>query len=72
MRSLTSLHESRTCSPQNFWSPVQNDFCNKIGQQQAFSTSPKFLLPSATSESEWASKIDQGNRANLAAGVSPR
>jgi hypothetical protein len=33
MRSLTSLHESRTCSPQNFWSPVQNDFCNKIGHE---------------------------------------
>jgi hypothetical protein len=36
MRSLTSLHESRACSPQNFWSPVQNDFCNKIGQEPIF------------------------------------
>src|SRR5262245_49933631 len=31
MRSLTSLHESRVHGPQNFRSPVQNDFCNKIG-----------------------------------------
>jgi len=26
MRSLTSLHESRACSPQNFRSSVQNEF----------------------------------------------
>src|SRR6266540_4606781 len=31
MRSLTSLHESRVYSPENFWSPVQKDFCNNIG-----------------------------------------
>src|SRR5258705_10811717 len=34
MRSLTSLHESRVHGPQNFRSPVQNDFCNKIGHEQ--------------------------------------
>jgi hypothetical protein len=34
MRSLTSLHESRVHGPQNFWSPVQNDFCNKIGPKR--------------------------------------
>jgi|SRR6516162_7556245 hypothetical protein len=31
MRSLTSLDENRAYSPENFSSPVQNDFCNKIG-----------------------------------------
>src|SRR5262245_63079017 len=34
MRSLTSLHESRVHGPQNFRSPVHNDFCNKIGPDQ--------------------------------------
>jgi hypothetical protein len=34
MRSLKSLHESRVHGPQNFRSPVQNDFCNKIGPQR--------------------------------------
>src|SRR5437016_11527502 len=33
MRSLTSLHESRVYSPENFWSPVQKDFCNNICQE---------------------------------------
>src|SRR6516165_11091539 len=33
MRSLTSLHESRVYSPENFWSPVQKDFCNNIPQK---------------------------------------
>jgi hypothetical protein len=31
MRSLTYLHESRVCSPENFPLVVQKDFCNKIG-----------------------------------------
>src|SRR5262249_13920395 len=31
MRSPTSLHESRVYSPENFWSPVEKDFCNNIG-----------------------------------------
>ena len=30
MRSPTFLHENRTYGPQNFSSPVQNDFCNTI------------------------------------------
>src|SRR2546430_16986465 len=34
MRSLTSLHESRVYSPENFWSPVQKDFCNNIGTKR--------------------------------------
>src|SRR5947209_19485837 len=34
MRSLTSLHESRVYSPENFWSPVQKDFCNNICQEE--------------------------------------
>src|SRR5262245_52916387 len=34
MRSLTSLHESRVYSPENFWSPVQKDFCNNICQNR--------------------------------------
>src|SRR5262245_3755460 len=36
MRSLTSLHESRACGPQNSWPLAQNDFCNTIGQQQKY------------------------------------
>src|SRR5215204_6643844 len=36
MRSLTSLHENRSCSPQNFLSPPQNDFCNTIGQYRPY------------------------------------
>jgi hypothetical protein len=28
--SPTSLHESRVYGRENFWSPVQKDFCNKI------------------------------------------
>src|SRR5262245_66265559 len=35
MRSPTSLHESRVYSPENFWSPVEKDFCNNIGTNQA-------------------------------------
>jgi putative ABC transport system substrate-binding protein len=35
MRSPTSLHESRAYSPENFWSPVQKDFCNNIGTMLA-------------------------------------
>src|SRR5215203_5252845 len=38
MRSLTSLHENRSCSPQNFLSPAQNDFCNTIGPKPSFSS----------------------------------
>jgi hypothetical protein len=34
MRSLTSLRENRAYSSENFRSPVQKDFCNKIGQFQ--------------------------------------
>src|SRR2546429_7159316 len=37
MRSLTSLHESRVYSPENFWSPVQKDFCNNICHEPTFS-----------------------------------
>ena len=36
MRSLASLHENRAYGPQNFWPPVQNDFCNKIGTTRKF------------------------------------
>src|SRR5947209_8467304 len=36
MRSLTSLHESRVYSPENFWSPVQKDFCNNIGTKRTY------------------------------------
>ena len=32
MRPPTSLHEKHIGGPQNFQPPVQNDFCNKIGQ----------------------------------------
>jgi hypothetical protein len=32
MRSPTSLHENRMCSQKKFWSPVQKDFFNSIGQ----------------------------------------
>lgn len=28
---FTSFHEKRAYSVQNFWRPVQNDFCNRIG-----------------------------------------
>jgi len=28
---LTSLYRSRFCSPRNFRTPAQNDFCNSIG-----------------------------------------
>ena len=34
MRSLASLHESRTGSPLNFRPPVQKDFCNNICHKQ--------------------------------------
>src|SRR5436189_694617 len=50
MRSLTSLHESRVYSPENFWSPVQKDFCNNIGTTR---TSGNVRL-----ESEKRSKAD--------------
>jgi hypothetical protein len=36
MRSLTSLHESRVYSPENFWSPLQKDFCNNIGTKRTY------------------------------------
>jgi hypothetical protein len=32
MRPPTSLHEKHIGGPQNFQPPVQNDFCNRIGQ----------------------------------------
>jgi hypothetical protein len=32
MRCPTSLHEHRVYGPENFWSPVQKDFCNRIPQ----------------------------------------
>jgi hypothetical protein len=35
MRSPTSLHERRVYGPENFWSPVQKDFCNNICQQRS-------------------------------------
>ena len=36
MRPLTSLHEGRAYSPQNFGAPVQNEFCNTIGIRQDY------------------------------------
>jgi len=36
MRSPTSLHETRVYSPENFWSPLQKDFCNTIGTNRTF------------------------------------
>jgi hypothetical protein len=54
MRSLTPLHESRGHGPQNFRSPVQTDFCNKIGQERS-SLPARFLLGSiATAGSDRA------------------
>jgi len=41
MRPPTSLHENRACSPQNFWPPVQNDFCNSIGQKRTHALQQK-------------------------------
>jgi hypothetical protein len=34
MRPPTSLHEKHIGGPQNFQPPVQNDFCNRIGQKR--------------------------------------
>src|SRR5262245_29275829 len=36
MRSPTSLHESRVYSPENFWSPMEKDFCNNICQKRTY------------------------------------
>jgi hypothetical protein len=57
MRSLTSLHESRVYSPENFWSPVQKDFCNNIPLKADMRelTSPRPL--SANSDLTRRSKI---------------
>src|SRR6266511_3322028 len=44
MRSLTSLHESRVYSPENFWSPVQKDFCNNICQSRPSALQQKASL----------------------------
>ena len=44
MRSPTSLHESRVYSPENFWSPVQKDFCNNICQKRTHAVQQRTIF----------------------------
>src|SRR6266478_9613096 len=67
MRSLTSLHESRVYSPENFWSPVQKDFCNNICHKPTYAvqrvywpncTKPQIASSAATAKPTHETDMD--------------